>query len=352
MLSTSNSALAKGGASNENLNKMKHHIAELEQCAKAYFREIQCTMRQGPDYELKMRWNDWNYAKCALDRVTQDFSERLIKSHAQRPNLLEQQAAHKDHREALGTQSDRNDGDSHLGLPLEPPHNFVEKDRPEELWYEPSDNFSSTGTLMMVRPKPVLILNSASKVNASIAKKTGTNTTTVPKTIVSLTAPNVKAGVEPNPKVWVPPHLRVSPKTGATTPTPTKMVIKPESTEKTVVKPKPQPEKPETSKVLPHLYRGPTPGSKVWPHQRQAPITPPTTAPSPSSASSNRSPVSSSKSSAFGVLIDISDTPATNVFDTSTRNSATHGAADVWEALMQLTYDMTGPSNEQDTVPI
>ncbi|KAK8098325.1 uncharacterized protein PG998_013811 [Apiospora kogelbergensis] len=40
MLSTSNSALAKGGASNENLNKMKHHIAELEQCAKAYFREI------------------------------------------------------------------------------------------------------------------------------------------------------------------------------------------------------------------------------------------------------------------------------------------------------------------------
>ncbi|KAK7975593.1 hypothetical protein PG989_014056 [Apiospora arundinis] len=363
MSSINDITLVKGGAGQENLDQMKHHIAELEKCAGAYFRDIQRYMRQGPDFDLQSRFGDWNYAKDALERITADFSKSL-KIRTRRAKI-EQQAARKNvweilHPQEYGTH-DRDWIRSVSRATNRSPNNFVEEARDEALWYEPSNDFSSPAKLMMERPYLSSTSTIAPKEPVKPSRKSMTKqqkpapatasrpvpkrnvpaakTNATPVTTVSPVDTSIKTGEQSRPQGWVPPHLR-GPQKNETTPTPVEKAIDSESIQKTVIKPKPkqQPEQSkETPKVPPHLRRGSQPASKEWPHQRQLLITPPATSPSTgSSTNKNPSPVSSSDSSAFGVLIDVSDTPATTVFDVSAGNNATHGTADVWEALMQL----------------
>ncbi|KAK6846149.1 hypothetical protein PG987_001337 [Apiospora arundinis] len=360
MSSINDITLVKGGAGQENLDQMKHHIAELEKCAGAYFRDIQRYMRQGADFDLQSRFGDWNYAKDALERITADFSKRL-KIRTRRAKI-EQQAARKNVWEILHPQEyGTHDRDWIRSVPRatnRSPNNFVEEARDEALWYEPSNDFSSPAKLMMERsylsststivpkepvkpsrksmtkqqkPAPATASRPAPKRNVPAAKMNATPITTW--------TPASRLGNSRGPRagclLTYAARKRMRPPQH-----PLKRLSTLSLIQKTVIKPKPkqQPEQSkETPNVPPHLRRGSQPASKEWPHQRPLLITPPATSPSTgSSTSKNPSPVSSSDSSAFGVLIDVSDTPATTVFDVSAGNSATHGTADVWEALMQL----------------
>ncbi|KAK8044620.1 hypothetical protein PG993_004644 [Apiospora rasikravindrae] len=360
-----NKGTLANGASHENLAEMKRHVQSLEKCASAYFRDIQLDMKRGPDYDLQSRFTDWNYVKLAMERITEDFANRL-EARARQP------APALNMWETIEPKYGKRDRDWERSAPRTSlrSSNFVEEVRPEALWYEPSSDFTSPGRLWTERVpdiSPVSRLTTgASKNKPSIMDNTPKTSSTT-KTLATSVTPKTNVKAESKPSDWVPPHLRGPQKK---TPAAPEKVIKPESTDKTV-KPKQSawipphlrgapaaikkpvvatskvaaagPEKPKEYKVPPHLRGSSKPvAAKVTHyHQRCAPVTPPAAATSTASSratSSANSPVSSSSESSSNVLIDISDSPAT-VFETSAGNMATHGTKDVWEALMQLTNE-------------
>ncbi|KAK7932448.1 hypothetical protein PG985_003160 [Apiospora marii] len=364
------------GASHRNFSNMKHHISELQDCANAYFRDIQLEMRTR-DYEFELRLIDWNYTKCALERITKDFSDRLD-ARAQRADIIPADNLWN----TLEHKYSKHDSDWQQTAPRtmvrdSRTRNYVQSvGQDEALWYQPSSNFDSPAKLMAERPKQISpapakipgVKNNAPKNNAPMnnAAKSKTSAGNTPKAVNSQTIVTPVSGTtsakaeQPKSSNSVPPHLRGSQKK---TPATVKQLVTPESSDKTPAKPKPKPkpgawvpphlrgapsketritntaavpEKGKEEKLPPHLRSGSDKGPKVT-HQRQAPVTPPAAAASSDTASDANSPVSSSESSsASNVLIDISDSPAT-VFDSSARNKETHGTTDVWAALQQLT---------------
>ncbi|KAK8131549.1 hypothetical protein PG984_007987 [Apiospora sp. TS-2023a] len=139
------------GAGRPNLENMKHHVTELEKCANAYFRDVQVVSKR--DRELELRFIDWNYSKCALDRITQDFADRLIKQE-------ESFAAHNMWIN-LEHEYTRHDSDWQKTAPRTSIRaareiNYVQHVKEDEaLWYQPSSNFESPGKLMTERPKQI-----------------------------------------------------------------------------------------------------------------------------------------------------------------------------------------------------
>ncbi|KAK8018719.1 hypothetical protein PG991_007909 [Apiospora marii] len=362
------------GASHRNFSNMKHHISELQDCANAYFRDIQLEMRTR-DYEFELRLIDWNYTKCALERITKDFSDRLD-ARAQRADIIPADNLWN----TLEHKYSKHDSDWQETAPRtvvrnDRIRNYVQPVRQDEeaLWYQPSSNFESPGKLMAERPKQISpapakipgAKNNAQKNNAPMnnASKSKTSAGNTPKIVNTQKIVTPVPGTsdakakQPNSSNGVPPHLRGSQKK---TPATVKQLVTPESSNRTPVKPKPStawvpphlrgapskehrisdaaavPGKGKEERLPPHLRSGSDKGPKVT-HQRQAPVTPPTAAASSDTASDANSPVSSSESSTTtNILIDISDSPAT-VFDSSARNKETHGTTDVWAALQQLT---------------
>lgn len=361
------------GASHRNFINMKHHISELEDCANAYFRDIQLEMTKR-DYEFELRLIDWNYTKCALERITKDFSDRLD-ARAQRAQIIPAGNLWN----TIEHKYSKHDSDWERTAPrtiirTTRARNYVQQPvrQDEALWYEPSSNFETPPKLMTERPKQVSpapskipgVSNNAPKNNAPMnnASKSKTSEGNIPKIANSQTSvtpvfgtTDAKAEQHKSSKS-VPPHLRrFQKKTTATV----KQLVTPESSEKTPVKPRPAawvpphlrgaassketkasvvpvPTKAEEKTVPPHLRGGPKQRAKVT-HQRQAPVTPPAAAASPDATSDANSPISSSdSSSASNILIDVSESPAT-VFDSSAGDKATHGTTDVWAALLQLT---------------
>lgn len=345
------------GASRQNLTNMKHHIAQLEKCANAYFHDIQREMRKR-DYEFQLRWVDWKYAKCALERITEDFSDRLD-ARAQRTETIA--ANHPWVTLEHNYSKHESDWQRTAKRTMVRPRNYVQfVQQDEALWYQPSSNFETPAKLMTERPKQISPApskmpgakdngpaNNSPKNNAPEGKSTKTTGSNAIVTPVQQTKPSG----------YVAPHLRGSQKK---TPTTAKQLITPESNYKAAVKAKPtawvpphlrvahtketrvsvaavEPEKAKEEKLPPHLRGSLTKGPKVTHQKTQAPVTPPATVASPETVSTTNSPVSNSEdSSASNMLIDVSDLPAT-VFDSSAKKKATHGTTDVWSALLQLT---------------
>ncbi|KAK7992796.1 hypothetical protein PG988_001590 [Apiospora saccharicola] len=347
------------GAGRPNLDKMNHHISELEKCANAYFRDVQVVSKR--DRELELRFIDWNYSKCALDRITQDFADRLIKreeSFAARNmwiNLEHEYAKHDSDWQKTATRT------TNRAARVVDYVQHVKED--EALWYRPSSNLNSSAKLLAERPKQIspapskipgvkdngpvnnTPTNNALKSNPTKAVKSKTNVTPVPPhlrgaqkstptTVKQLATPesNEQTAVKPKTGAWVPPHLRSGP-----------------SKETRVSNAMAAPEKTEEEKIPPHLRGSSNKGPKVT-NKTQAPVTPPAAVASPDTSSDANGSVSSSKSStASNILIDVSDEPAT-VFESSSKNETTHGTTGVWEALLQLTNcgSMAGTSAIQN----